>query len=595
MAARLSHNAHYELSTHTEDWFALGNIGLPVAGEERFAVDQGRHIACAFSGYIYAWKGTESGLARPTEKKASRIIDIYRKFGAALPEKVDGSFNIAIFDQAAREAFICNEKLGHRQLYYFEGDEYFLFSSEIKAFLAYEHFARDIDWVAAADYFNYGYLLGDKTLFERARLLKGGHTIHFKDGRTRFNRYWDYRFGQLSTQSLPQLIEEVDTIYKDVIRRQTAGSQNVIIPLSGGLDSRFITGHAIDAGIEPHSFTHGSKWCTDHKIALQVARTLGIKNYRFVEIDPMWLVDYAERFIFLAEGMTESSPAILLGISAQYGLPPVGTVFLNGVFGGSTNFGGSYFKTRDAVASLSMDEKVDRITDYIGAVPSDDYYMIFNPDIRDRFKSRFRPSIAEQLDEQSAVSDLFCYQMDAFIVKNRLVRYIDHIDCNRFIWHDHFALADDRLNDFFIKLPHEMKPSRLFMKEYLKAKFPALARIPYQATGVDLFTTPSKFRIIWKNRLKKYKYLGERLSRGYLKFYDKDAYTHHDQWYRAHRKIRDFYEGILLDPSTLRRGYFNRPYLELLLKRERRGGDAFYAICHLATFELFHRIFVDSR
>ncbi|OGC91170.1 MAG: hypothetical protein A2W25_10295 [candidate division Zixibacteria bacterium RBG_16_53_22] len=595
MAARLSHNDLYVSRTHAEDWFALGNIGLPVTGEERFAVDSGRRTACAFSGYIYGWRGVESDLDRPTPDKASRIMNIYEKHGGALPEKIDGSFNIALFDLRSREAFICNEKLGHRHLYYFEDDQVFLFSSEIKALMAYERFSRELDWDAVADYFNYGYMLGDKTLFRKVRVLKGGHIISIKGGKIHFTRYWDYRYGELSRQSLPELIEEADAIYRDDIRRKTAGAKNVIIPLSGGLDSRFITGHAVAAGIEPHSFTHGRKGCSDHWIASQVAGTLGIANYHFVEIDPQWLIDYSERFVYLAEGMTESSPAILIGISGRYGLPPLDTVFLNGIFGGPTNFGAAYYNARDAVAGLPMEEKVRRIINYIGSVPSDNYYKIFAPEIMNRFKGRFETSIAEELQDLSAVSELFCNQMDVFIIKNRLVRYIDHVDCNRFLWHDHFALASDRLNDFYVRLPHELKPSRLFLKEYLKAKFPALAHIPYQVTGVDLYSTPSKFKSDWKKRIKRLKYLAERVSRGRLRFYDRDAYIHYDQWYRAHREIRDFYEGILLDDRTLRRGYFNRPYLELLLKRERTGGDSYYAVCHMATFELFNRIFIDSK
>jgi len=595
MATRLSHNDLYKCKTHTDDWFALGNIGLPAPGVEQFKVDPSRKKVCAFSGYIYNWKGVESEFTRPTPDKASRIIEIYEKYEGALPEKIDGSFNIALFDLNAREAIICNEKLGHRHLYYFEDDGLFLFSTEIKALMAYKGFSRELDWDAVADFFNYGYLLGDKTLFKRVRLLKGGSSIQFKGGRALFNRYWDYRFGELSRQSLPELIEEVDNIYKDVIRRQTAGAGNVIIPLSGGLGSRFILGHAVQAGIAPHSFTPGRKGCSDHKIASQVAAVLDVKNYRFIEIDPKWLVDYTERFVYLSEGMTESSPAILLGISSQYHLPPLDTVFLNGIFGGQTNFGASYFNTRDAVPGLSMQERVRRTVNFIGGGnPPDTYYSIFTPDIKARFKARFEPSIAEQLEEISAVSDLFCHQLDVFIIKNRLVRFIDHIDCNRFIWHDHFALSHDRLNEFFIRLPHEMKPARFFMKEYFKAKFPKLAGIPYQATGVDLYTTPSKFKTDWKKRMKRLKYLGERVSRGHLKFYDKDAYTHHDQWYRANRAVRDFYEGILFDSRTLNRGYLDRSFLERLVKREREGGDGYYTICSLATFELFNRLFIDA-
>jgi asparagine synthase (glutamine-hydrolysing) len=600
MAARLSHNELYVLEIHHDDWFAVGNIGLPLVNadgaerEERLVHDKERGMVGAFAGYIYGWRDVSPDLAKDTRKKSTRLLDIYSRYRFDLPDKIDGSFNFAIFDMGAQEAFISTDRLGHRHLFYFEDEELFLFSMEAKAFLAYDGFPRELDQSAVADYFNYGYLLGDKTLLAASKLLRGGYRIKVSHGRSCIEKYWDYSYGEPTTQTLPELIEEVDTAYKDIILRRVAGARNVVIPLSGGLDSRFITGHAVQAGIEPYSFSHGRKGCIDHKIATQVAGELGIRNFKFIEIDPSWLLDFTEKFVYLSEGMIESSPAILIGIGNQYGISPLDTAFLNGIFGGPTNFGAAYFNMRDAVSDLSHDEKVNRIANYIGSMPSEGYYNLFTSQVRQSVRDHYRRSIDDELKIHLGVSELFCHQMDVFIIRNRIVRFIDSVDCNRFFWHDHFALADDRLNDFYTKLPPQLRVSRTFLKEYIKAKFPGLAAISYQATGVNLYRTPSAFRTRWRKQVELFKYAGERFSRGYLKFYDKNAYTHYNQWYRTHKPLRRYYEEILLDDMTVRRGYYERAQMEKYLDRQSKGGDSFYTLCYLVTFELFNRIFMDS-
>jgi len=148
--------------------------------------------------------------------------------------------------------------------------------------------------------------------------------------------------------------------------------------------------------------------------------------------------------------------------------------------------------------------------------------------------------------------------------------------------------------DFYIKLPAALKLKRRFMMEYIKAKFPDLARIPYQATGVDLYSTPSPTRAALEAKLNRFKFYLERLSLGQLRFYNPRQYAHYNQWYRANRRIRDFYEQTLLDKQTLDRGYFKPETVENHLRRQRRGGDSFYELTYMLSFEIFLRRFLDS-
>jgi len=65
------------------------------------------------------------------------------------------------------------------------------------------------------------------------------------------------------------------------------------------------------------------------------------------------------------------------------------------------------------------------------------------------------------------------------------------------------------------------------------------------------------------------------------------------QWFRE--DLREWSHEILLDPSTLRRGYFRPEHVRGMLDRHARGvDDASPRIWALLVFELWHREFVDA-
>jgi len=70
-------------------------------------------------------------------------------------------------------------------------------------------------------------------------------------------------------------------------------------------------------------------------------------------------------------------------------------------------------------------------------------------------------------------------------------------------------------------------------------------------------------------------------------------YAHFSQWYRADTRVRNYFEEILLDEKTFRRGYYHREGIQKMLDRQRKGGNAFFTIADLLAFELFNRLFID--
>ena len=595
MGEILSHTDGYQLETYAENWFGFGLIGLPMPGEERFAVDQNRGFAGAFNGFIYGFQKLPENLAQPTTRKATRIADIYEHDAAHFPEKLNGSFNAIIFDLKNKRMSIANDRLGHWQLYYYEDSERFLFAGEIKGFLGYDKFSRELDPDHVCDYLNYQVNLGDSTFFKGVKRLPWAHRIDYENGEIKVHPWWEWRFGEESTQSIPELVDEGHHLYQENIRIQTHGAKHVAVPLSGGLDSRMVLAHATLAGLEPETFSHGPKRSLEMKLATRVARVSGVKHHKIIEIEPSWSYEYAERYTWLTDGLINFTPCVLLGVTERYGLPPADTAFLNGL-AGRTAFGYGYFNASDISRTLTPEQKLERLRrSLVAQYVDDNYYRMFHPDLRPKLKARYDVAIEADFKQYESCSDLFCHQRDLFTLQNRLKRRFDQIDVNRYVLHDHFALEDDRTLDFYIKLPPALKayPIRTLLIEGLKIKFPHLAAVAQQHSGVNLFSEPSKLRAKLKGYNRRLTYYVERLSRGVISIRDMDTYVHYDQWYRTNRKLREYIDGILLDPRTLNRGYFDADGVRRLLKYQKRGGNTFGELSTLVSFELFHRQFVD--
>ncbi|WP_157732437.1 asparagine synthase-related protein [Thermoanaerobacterium sp. RBIITD] len=59
-------------------------------------------------------------------------------------------------------------------------------------------------------------------------------------------------------------------------------------------------------------------------------------------------------------------------------------------------------------------------------------------------------------------------------------------------------------------------------------------------------------------------------------------------------EYEEFAKDILLSQSTMNRGYFNKSYIEGLLREQKKSCYKGRQIWMLLTFELWHRMFIDE-
>lgn len=147
----------------------------------------------------------------------------------------------------------------------------------------------EIDPVSAAEFLLSGYVSGSETLYKGIYKVQPGELVEFRiDGSTATHvqhRYFQYFPKDQSRKSWDELEEELEQILETTFARIAVflKGKQVVLPLSGGYDSRLIAWMLKKYGIENVlCYTYGVSANPQRVIAEQVAQTLGFE-WRFIE------------------------------------------------------------------------------------------------------------------------------------------------------------------------------------------------------------------------------------------------------------------------------------------------------------------------
>lgn len=593
MAESLRH-----LDTYYCDRKVIGNCGLGTVHFDHSMQDgilgplDG--VTVAASGEIFDVIGVESDLRVLADLSPSEAaLDVYKKHGYETPQKLNGDFNIAVYDPRESGLFIFNDRFGFRRLYVYEDEAIFIFSPEIKAFRCYTVLDTALDEQGVADYFNYSYHLGDRTMLSRVKLLPPAGGIAINKNRCKKWTYWKSRY--TCERGLNDLGEAVDTgynLFRQSMSRRMGKKKSLIIPLTGGLDSRLILAVAKELGPRITTATIGRSGCSDYQIAHQVCEALGIKDHRLVKVCPDWFHQYGHDVVHLLEaGYGVLGPVRLMGFQKQIGLNYDG--LMNGIFGGHLSFGSPYFRRRHLPA-IPTEQRVDSI---VRGLHGYRFERILGAAVTDNLRNLaleyLKRSVETEWKRTETISDEPALRQDALFLHNRIRRGMNSLDLNRFFYNTALPFSSYELFNFYLSLRPELMLDHYLYHEIYKKKLPDLARIPWQSTGVDLYRKPSLLMNVKDEAKKYFLWYSCRISQGRVNIHDKSRDDEPDTDYRKSRKTKTWVKGILLSERCLDRGYFNKDGIERLLKEEDRGRGVFNDISKLVAFELWARDFLD--
>lgn len=324
-------------------------------------------ICIIFNGEIYNHTELRAQLIaaghifRSDHSDTEVLVHGYEEWGRDLLLKLNGMFAFAIFDQPRRQLFLARDRFGEKPLYYATGDDFFAFGSELKSLTLHPSFDRRLDVRSLQKFFAYGFFPAPRTPFRQSFKLPAGSYLVYDIEKNTFHtrQYWRFSLEPdhtLGEKDEPRLIEELQHLFSQSVKRRLISDVPLGIFLSGGLDSSSVLAAAAEQ-LPPESlktFTIGFNENTfdESEYARQVADYFQTQHFE-KKLDISTAKDLiASVLTDLAEPIGDSSilPTFLLCRFAREQV----TVALSGD-GGDELFAG--YDTFKALSPASMYQK----------------------------------------------------------------------------------------------------------------------------------------------------------------------------------------------------------------------------------------------
>jgi asparagine synthase (glutamine-hydrolysing) len=530
------------------------------------------------------------------ESLFNKLREEYEITGSVDVRKINGEFNLAVYDVKHKRLLIMNDRWGFRELYYHCSEGTLMFAPEVKAIMQYEKLRRTLDEMAITDFLHYGYILGNKTFFEEVSLLPPATTLSIDENGFSIK---SIEFSYQPSLSAKDYTDHVDTAFSLLnlaVSRRMRYAQKPALQLSGGLDSRLIAGFAARHSDNIDLFTLGGRECGEYRIAKQVAKSLSLKSH--VTIKPCWqdIVKYAEPMVWAMDGMVS-----LTFISPSYGTMCGrlnGDDLMLGGFGGDHTIGGSRITPELLSNSMDFEKRIElmyRRTTAVGDMqPFAD--TLFQNGFRDKFVYYGTKSIQTAFSSIANGMDEMAHQQDIYLFLTRYRRFLNQ--ARGLVGHatieQHYPFFDNDFLDFLYCLPPEIRYESRLLVDLFKRHLPELAQIPWLRTGVSLYKSVKNNSKIKRRIVESLKWKIKRASLGRINIRDKDNYAEHDIWYRRNRLFRSFIKSILCDQRVAERGYLKPDGINLILSKLDRGWDYFALVDRMCVFEMFCRLFIDE-
>ena len=137
------------------------------------------------------------------------------------------------------------DRAGEKPLFYHRGEGFLCFSSELKGLLVNPNLTRKINRFAFGMFLSIGFVPGDRCILKGYSKLPPGHflTYDLRNGSMKVDQYWHPPELQMDLEN-DQLVDNLEYLMANAVKRQLSADVPVGVMLSGGLDSSLVTAFA---------------------------------------------------------------------------------------------------------------------------------------------------------------------------------------------------------------------------------------------------------------------------------------------------------------------------------------------------------------
>jgi asparagine synthase (glutamine-hydrolysing) len=566
-------------------------------------------IWIVFNGEIYHHRDLRPMLERRGHRYGSNsdtetILHLYEEYGPDCVHHLRGMFAFAIWDSTRRRLFCARDRLGIKPFYYALDRDRFLFASEIKSLFEIDGFAAAMNRRALPEFFAFGYLASDQTLFDGVRKLMPGHrlSIDFAAGeRTpQISQYWDLDVNAPPVSSSEaEYVEDFGELFTQTIQSHLMSDVPLGVFLSGGLDSSAIAAEMAalrQDRIETFSVGYADDRYSELSYARIMAKHIG-SVHNEVLVGPEEFFETIPAMIWNEDEPLVWPSSVSLYFVSRLAAKKV-KVVLTGE-GGDELFAG-YLKYRATIWNLrgaSVYRKlaplaIQRMTrNALGANIGPDWVMrklrhsfLYHPD---RFEEMYFDNFYCAFP-QAQQSELFTRETS------------DELhDANAYAGSMNFFRADGRNDNLLNRLLYlDIKTYlvELLMKQDQMSMAASIeSRVPFLDHKVVEFAAQLPARMKIRNGYGKYilrRAMENRLPKEILNRTKKGFPTPVQPWLQG--PLFEKLSAVLTDGRLAERKLIRPAYVNSLLALHQRGNArATDGVWRLLNFELWNRIFLD--
>jgi asparagine synthase (glutamine-hydrolysing) len=570
----------------------LSIIDLSSAGHQPMS-NEDETIWIVLNGEIYNFRELRYQLEVKGHTFKSRtdtevIVHSYEEWGKECVERLQGMFAFAVYDKRKGVIFLGRDRLGIKPLYFYNDERVFIFASEIKAILGTGFVKPEVNYDAIDFYISLGYVPAPETLFKRIYKLQPGYSMTInKHGLYKY-QYWHLNSFERCNLSFEESCEKLRGLLNECIKSHLMSDVPLGVFLSGGIDSSSVVAFMSKILNTPvKTFSVGYEDAVDIselEYARKIAKRFGTEHHEFI-LKPVDFFESIKTFLHYSEEPIIESAAIALYQLSKLAKSYV-TVLLSGE-GADEIFGGYplYWKMKNIerfyrfskffplimknIPSKLLPEKHQKYLYWI-SVPFPQRYRTVScdviPNIRD---SIYTESFREIIDGKV---EYFFEETFSKLSGKSILQKMLYVDTK-------YWLPDDLL----------LKADKMTMATSVELRVPFLDHklVEFAYTLPDCFKVDNREGKLILKKIVEGILPDEiifRRKRGFpvpiTKWFSEDLYSKATE--------------VLLDEKTLKRGYFNKSYIEKILFNHKKGQDLSRRIFSLLVLELWHRKYIDG-
>jgi len=345
---------------------------------------------------------------------------------------------------------------------------------------------RSLDWPAIGGFLKFGFFLGENTYWKNTKVIgPATHLVLDEKGTVVSNtRYWQWQYEPDQTLSPDAAVKEFGEIFNEVLLEMSS-NKNLALPLSGGLDSRStlaVLGKPDLAGSNSlFPFSYGF---AENSVETRIARQLAEKRHLPIKtwtVQP-YLFDKLDQVMASVEGfqdITQCRQAFVVDELAQ-NADHVLAAHWGDVWLDSMGFIGQTLPSRSELSQEILHKYQKR--------GSENLLALFQGDLPANFNESLQAEIEISLEKFDLVKEKD-YMVKAWKTCQWSHRWT--LASIRMYQAGLFPLLpfyDNRLVDFFLRVPSYFMVGRRLQIDYIKRAAPELASVRWQLYNADLYS-----------------------------------------------------------------------------------------------------------